>query len=408
MRKQLLLLTFAIFFNAYCIAQLPSYVPTSQLKGWWPFHGSLADSSGNNNNGSSSAVSYVSDRFGATGNAVDFSGGSSHVEIPNLPVNINGNYSVNYWMKLKTYTNYGVVMHFHPGTDCGNNPQIWEQYDSLYIVKCNVVPSRVSIGHKSNYVNQWKMVTHLVKSDSTFIYIDGVLKFKTPYVWGTTTAANLTLGSDVTLTAGAQVILDDIGVWGRLLTECEISDLYLSTGGGSGVITQQPANVVAAVGDSAIFQIADVGGSTYAWQEDAGSGFLNLSNTPPYSGVNTKTLKIKPVSNSLNNHKYRCVRGTETCTGTSQAAVLGVVPAGIATHDIADGIIVSPNPAKNMVSITSPVNVENVQLINMLGQAVLRHNCQGKKIDIDISNIAAAVYMLKINDTFVKRIVKEN
>ena len=37
---------------AVTIAQnVPSYVPTNGLVGWWPFNGNANDESGNNNNG---------------------------------------------------------------------------------------------------------------------------------------------------------------------------------------------------------------------------------------------------------------------------------------------------------------------------------------------------------------------
>jgi len=32
-------------------AQVPSYVPTNGLVGWWPFNGNANDESGNGNNG---------------------------------------------------------------------------------------------------------------------------------------------------------------------------------------------------------------------------------------------------------------------------------------------------------------------------------------------------------------------
>jgi hypothetical protein len=33
------------------MAQVPSYVPTNGLVGWWPFNGNANDESGNGNNG---------------------------------------------------------------------------------------------------------------------------------------------------------------------------------------------------------------------------------------------------------------------------------------------------------------------------------------------------------------------
>ncbi len=44
--------------------QIPSYVPTNGLVGWWPFNGNANDESGNGNNGTVNGASLTSDRFG--------------------------------------------------------------------------------------------------------------------------------------------------------------------------------------------------------------------------------------------------------------------------------------------------------------------------------------------------------
>ena len=50
--KKLLLLTLAGFLVGFsAIAQVPNYVPTNGLVGWWPFTGNANDLSGNGNNG---------------------------------------------------------------------------------------------------------------------------------------------------------------------------------------------------------------------------------------------------------------------------------------------------------------------------------------------------------------------
>ena len=63
--KKLLMTAIAIFGLAtITIAQVPSYVPTSGLVGWWPFNGNANDESGNGNNGSIFGASLTTDRFG--------------------------------------------------------------------------------------------------------------------------------------------------------------------------------------------------------------------------------------------------------------------------------------------------------------------------------------------------------
>ena len=51
---------------------VPNYVPTNGLVGWWPFNGNANDESGNNNNGTVNGATLTTDRFGNAGKAYDF------------------------------------------------------------------------------------------------------------------------------------------------------------------------------------------------------------------------------------------------------------------------------------------------------------------------------------------------
>ncbi len=50
-KRSLLLSVVAAFgFTTVIMAQVPNYVPTNGLVGWWPFNGNTNDESGNGNN----------------------------------------------------------------------------------------------------------------------------------------------------------------------------------------------------------------------------------------------------------------------------------------------------------------------------------------------------------------------
>ena len=63
-------------------AQVPSYVPTNGLVGYWPFNGNANDASGNGNNGVVNGATLTSDRTGNANAAYNFNGSSSLIEIP--------------------------------------------------------------------------------------------------------------------------------------------------------------------------------------------------------------------------------------------------------------------------------------------------------------------------------------
>jgi len=60
--KRLLLLF--LFITSFAYSQVPNYVPSNGLVGWWPFNGNANDESANTNNGTVNGPSLTSDRFG--------------------------------------------------------------------------------------------------------------------------------------------------------------------------------------------------------------------------------------------------------------------------------------------------------------------------------------------------------
>lgn len=72
------------------------------------------------------------------------------------------------------------------------------------------------------------------------------------------------------------------------------------------VINSQPKATPACELDSTIISIADNGGNTYQWQLSTdGINWNNLANNTIYSDVNTNTLTIASISNTMLNYKYR-------------------------------------------------------------------------------------------------------
>ncbi|TAG86741.1 MAG: PKD domain-containing protein, partial [Bacteroidetes bacterium] len=87
-------------------------------------------------------------------------------------------------------------------------------------------------------------------------------------------------------------------------------------------------------GQTTTFVTSGAGTLSYQWQADdnGGSGFVNIANTAPYSGVTTQTLTVTNPALTFNNYKYRvrvtngttgCVTFTNSGTLAIQAAPLG-------------------------------------------------------------------------------------
>ena len=92
MKNLITICLIALAFNSF--AQLPSYVPTNGLVGYWPFTGNANDVSGTGNNGTVSAATLTTDRFGNANGAYSFNGTTSYIGIPTINVSSSNQFTI--------------------------------------------------------------------------------------------------------------------------------------------------------------------------------------------------------------------------------------------------------------------------------------------------------------------------
>ena len=254
--KKLTILT-AILITSMSFAQVPNYVPTNGLVGWWPFNGNANDESGNGNNGTVNGATLSSDRNGVASSAYLFtvdgnaSWGSQQqrIVIPNpiipsvnaftmsgwvymnvkpspyndRPQSIMGRWDGNgtavFRFQVSNNTNYYQGETFLPG-------------DLPYIVSCPII----------NY-NEWHHVLISYNGIEFRQYIDGnllnsyTINSQLPY-----STTDLTFG-ETHMPNGHWLffngVMDDLGYWSRALSDCEIKDLYNSQLGSSNTTSSQ-------------------------------------------------------------------------------------------------------------------------------------------------------------------------
>jgi hypothetical protein len=76
------------------------------------------------------------------------------------------------------------------------------------------------------------------------------------------------------------------------------------------------------------------------------------------------------------------------------------------TKTFQTGFEVFPNPSATAITITAPDEITQVAISNLLGQTVFTRDCRAEKVKVDISNLPAGVYLLRINGTEVKKFIK--
>jgi len=66
-----------------------------------------------------------------------------------------------------------------------------------------------------------------------------------------------------------------------------------------------------------------------------------------------------------------------------------------------------PDPTSNILHIQSPVIIQHVAVYNLMGQIVYETKSSATEMDINTEHLPAGMYLLKVNDTWVQRFVKE-
>ena len=101
--KKILLLAILALITQTIKAQVPSYVATNGLIGYWPFNGNANDESGNGKNGVKFQVAGTTDRFGNLNSAYSFDGISSYIEVANSAgFDLGGNdFTISLWVNIQ-------------------------------------------------------------------------------------------------------------------------------------------------------------------------------------------------------------------------------------------------------------------------------------------------------------------
>lgn len=228
MKKLFLLAILAFSLNGF--SQVPPYVSTSGLIGWWPFTGNANDLSVNANNGTiTSGVTLTTDRFSNLNSAYSFDGNGDYIDCGNsASVNFTGSHTISAWL-------YASDLSFPRGivskSAIGNayalvaGPYILSDLNFLGLNTGYLVPTL-------NWVHVVSVFDSTARTIS--LYTNGVLYGTQSVSYDSISISpdNLYLGShrptftpDWTWSGK----LDDIGLWNRPLTQIEITALYLSS-----------------------------------------------------------------------------------------------------------------------------------------------------------------------------------
>jgi hypothetical protein len=217
-------------------AQVPSYVPTNGLVGWWPFNGNANDDSGNGNNLTNvGGVLSSSDRFGNPLSAYLFQSNGQYLKKDNpvLPSG-NSNRTVSVWYRFLSGTNGPTLISQWDGVQNGTcntsfSLQGWNE-GIIFWGRCN----DRSVGFSLD--TNWIHIVVVYENSYMKFYKNGVLINDpgTPNYYNFTTSLSTSLhefrvghpGVNASYPSQFNGYIDDIGMWNRALTQSEITALY--------------------------------------------------------------------------------------------------------------------------------------------------------------------------------------
>ncbi|MBC7696225.1 MAG: LamG domain-containing protein [Burkholderiales bacterium] len=208
---------------------------TTGLVAQFDFTGNANDLSINGNNGIINGATLVSDRFGNANSAFYYDGINNYIEIPNISAYNNQLYTISYWTKFSTTAT--------PGSGGFNvNPALISKlpasnsviYDNWVFYEGNGTPGfaygTAGYGGSSALFNNnnWHNIICTVNSDSVRFYYDGIQS--SSVAKGPNLIFNsqpIRIGrSTATYWKAFNGIIDDLKIYNRPLTDCDVDSLY--------------------------------------------------------------------------------------------------------------------------------------------------------------------------------------
>ena len=221
-KRSLLLSVVAAFgFTTASMAQVPNYVPSNGLVGWWPFNGNANDESGNGNNGTVNGATLTADRFGISNMAYSFDGINDYISTDRSGYTT---FSISLWCKLPS-----PAMPVNPLVDG------FDSYYDIYFTQSKLYYATfTSLNQYTNIdcivtpsIGQWQHLVFVYSNNSISVYSNSSLAGTYNVQPLSGTAGNHNFGASLTGTDQyLNGCLDDIGIWNRALTAIEVNNLF--------------------------------------------------------------------------------------------------------------------------------------------------------------------------------------
>ncbi|MFK8038626.1 MAG: LamG-like jellyroll fold domain-containing protein [Crocinitomicaceae bacterium] len=322
MKIQVLL--FFLCITTFINAQIPAYVPVNGLKSYWPFSGNPNDISSNASHLTNSGAVLVNDRFGNPNSAYSFNGTNQYLTktSPSFTFAATDDFTVSVW--ISKASNAGGVAMMNGSSASGNFIWLLQGGSTNMTFGTNKQQSAWTFIPAAYTINTWDHYVGVYQSGSMTFYKNGVVQSTGTMNHPNITSANLPFfvgrGINGSYFNGS---IDDLGVWDRALTACEISDLYNS----SQTLLTVNAGVDTTICSGSAHTLIGTGANTYVWDNSVVNGVsFNPITTQVYTVTGTDAagcsgwdqMTITTIASQINagSDQLICVGGSTTLSAS--------------------------------------------------------------------------------------------
>jgi hypothetical protein len=158
--------------------------------------------------------------------------------------------------------------------------------------------------------------------------------------------------------------------------------------------------------------VAVTAGVTYQFQSDIATDIITISDD---DGATAAAYGTTPVTwTATNTGTVRFYRNADDqCASDTVSRTVSVLCGGeLSVNDfvLGDNLSYYPNPVTNTLTLNSGKTIENVTIVNMLGQVILNSAPNSITSEIDMSHLKAGAYFVKVtveNATKTIKIIKK-
>ena len=166
----------------------------------------------------------------------------------------------------------------------------------------------------------------------------------------------------------------------------------------------------AAVCDTTVFSYSPgslVAGATFAWSRAAVTGISN----PPASGTGNPNELLSNTTTAPVSVTYVYTVTANGCDNVESVTVT-IEPCRYLLEtdnlpSVSKAISIYPDPARSSITITSSSGISSITIFNLLGQQFFTGCYSSTTAELNITQLPAGIYLLRINGADVRRFVKE-